>query len=214
MKPLSAIFILTNGHRIDLLSVCKRWNVSVHSFLLAVIENFPWEKKKKVSWMQGEVHKFYISYRSAKIPPTIIFATKAIWYFFWFGNAKYQASSSQQHQVKESNTLMTAFLPILSGNEIDYLDVLSFVGMDNVISLSNIDKCSILLESTLPIKIVEHDFGIDNFFDGMMLSTATALHKKWSFPLRISSVNETIETFETFLLEELKSFTEIMQFFD
>ena len=73
---------------------------------------------------------------------------------------------------------MTAFLLILSGNEIDYLDVLSFVGMDNVISLSNIDKCSILLESTLPIKIVEHDFGIDNFFDGMMLSTATALQKK------------------------------------
>ena len=73
---------------------------------------------------------------------------------------------------------MTAFLTILSDNEIDYLDVLSFVGMDNVISLSNIDKCSVLLEFTLPIKIVEHDFGIDNFFDGMMLSTATALHKK------------------------------------
>ena len=34
-------FSLTVTVSKDLLSVCKRWNVSVHSFLLAVIENFP-----------------------------------------------------------------------------------------------------------------------------------------------------------------------------
>ena len=78
-----------------------------------------------------------------------------------------------QNKVKESNTLMTAFLPILSDNDIDFLDILSFLGVDIVMSLSNIGKCSILLESTLPMKIVEHYFGIDNFFGGMMLCTAT-----------------------------------------
>ena len=106
-----------------------------------------------------------------------------------------------QNKVKESSTLRTAFLPILSDNDIDFLDILSFLGVDNVISLSNIGKCSILLESTLPIKVVEDYFGIDNFFGGMMLCTAT-VNEKMCFCIGYNKhwlPVEFIETFKTFL---------------
>ena len=220
-------FSLTATVSKGVLSVCKRWNVSVHSFLLVVIGNCLEKTRKEFPECKGKFTNFIYPIDLRKFHPQLSSPPMPFGTFFDSGmqNIKPVPASNtkqffdcvkkvhktvlNQNKVKESSTLMTAFLPILSDNDIDFLDILSFLGVDNVISLSNIGKCSILLESTLPIKVVEHYFGIDNFFGGMMLCTAT-VNEKMCFCIGYNKhwlPVEFIETFKTFLLEELKIVT-------